>query len=126
MMKKVEMNQLIKYARQLRKNSTREERILWHNLRSRNFLGYKFRRQEPIEDYIVDFIGYEKKLVVELDGSQHAQDEGIVTDIERDNLLKENGFKVLRFWNNEITSNLNGVLLRIKEELEQPSPKSST
>lgn len=115
-------NPLIKYARLLRNNSTKEEKILWHNLRSRNFLGYKFRRQEPIECYIVDFVCYDKHLIVELDGSQHTQEEGIREDLVRDKLLNENGYKVLRFWNNEITSNLNGVLMRIKEELEKPSP----
>lgn len=115
-------NPLIKYARLLRKNSTKEERILWYNLQSRNFLGHKFRRQEPIENYIVDFICYEKKIIIELDGSQHAQDKGIIEDIVRDKLLNENGVKVMRFWNNEITSNLKGVLLKIKEELGKPSP----
>lgn len=120
------MNHLTKLARLLRKNMTREERILWHNLRSRMFLGYKFRRQEPLGEYIVDFICYEKKLIIELDGGLHAQDEGILTDAMRDKNLQSLGFIILRFWNNnEVTGNLNGVLMKIKEALETPSPSSS-
>ncbi len=116
------MNHLTKYARLLRKNLTKEERILWHNLRSRMFLGYKFRRQKPIGEYIVDFLCFEKKLIVELDGSQHNKDDSIKRDMTRDNLLTKNGFRILRFWNTDITTNLNGVLMKIKEELEIPSP----
>ncbi len=119
------MDHLTKYARLLRKNMTREERILWHNLRSRMFLGYKFRRQEPIGKYIVDFLCYEKKLIIELDGGQHAQDNGVRNDEIRDNNLRTSGFSILRFWNNDVTSNLNGVLMLIKEALETPSPSSS-
>ena len=115
------MNPLLKYARILRKNLTREERILWHNLRSRNFLGYKFRRQEPIGRYIVDFLCYEKKLIIELDGGQHAQDDGIKEDTKRDEYLRNNRFRILRFWNNEVMNNLNGVLMKIKEQLKSPS-----
>lgn len=115
------MNPLIRYARILRKNLTREERILWHNLRSRNFLGYKFRRQEPIGKYIVDFLCYEKKLIIDLDGGQHNQDDKIKKDNKRDAYLRKNGFKILRFWNNEVMDNLNGALMKIKEELESLS-----
>jgi adenine-specific DNA-methyltransferase len=119
------MNHLTKYARLLRKNMTREERILWHNLRSRMFLGYKFRRQEPIGEYIVDFHCYEKKLIIELDGGQHAQDNFVLNDAKRDENLVKAGFRILRFWNNEVTDNLNGVLMVIKHALETPSPSSS-
>ena len=104
---------LIVFARELRKNSTIAERKLWHMLRSRNFLDLKFRRQEPVADYIVDFICYEKKLIIELDGGQH--NEFSEKDIPRTDALEKEGYKVLRFWNNEVISNIEGVLTVIKE-----------
>lgn len=104
---------LIQFARLLRKNSTIAERKLWHKLRSRNFFNLKFRRQEPVGDYIVDFICYEKKLIIELDGGQH--NEFSEKDIPRTKALERDGFKVLRFWNNEVIKNIEGVLTVIKE-----------
>jgi very-short-patch-repair endonuclease len=82
-------------------------------LRSRNFMELKFRRQEPIGNYIVDFVCYEKKLIVELDGSQH--NEFSEKDIPRTKALEKEGYKVLRFWNNEVINNIEGVLTVIKE-----------
>ncbi|MDZ7625563.1 MAG: endonuclease domain-containing protein [Ignavibacteriaceae bacterium] len=111
---------LIIYARELRKNSTIAERRLWQRLRSRNFLNLKFRRQEPIGNYIVDFICYEKKLIVELDGGQH--NEFAEKDIPRTEFLEKEGFKVLRFWNTDVINNINGVLTVIKENCNVPSP----
>jgi very-short-patch-repair endonuclease len=76
--------------------------------------GVKFRRQQPIENYIVDFVSFKKRLVIELDGSQHAIDKQ--RDMERDRFLQDNGFNVLRFWNNDVLSNIDGVLEVIRKE----------
>ena len=99
---------LIPLARNLRKNQTDTEQILWLQLRKKRFLNYKFRRQFPIEPYVVDFICLELKLIIELDGSQHS--EQIDQDAERTSFLNQRGFKVVRFWNNEVVDNLDGVL----------------
>ena len=102
-------------ARNLRKNQTPQEIILWSRLRSRRFLGIKFRRQYPIGKYIVDFICLGKKIIIELDGWQHKEERQKRYDKERDKFLENKGFKMLRFWNNEVNSNLNGVILKIEE-----------
>src|SRR5262245_16541243 len=78
-------------ARQLRKNQTDAERFLWRGLRSRQLAGYKFRRQEPIGPFIVDFVCYEKRLVIELDGGQHAEPNQVAYDTERTAWLVQNG-----------------------------------
>jgi very-short-patch-repair endonuclease len=93
-------------ARQLRKNSTLVERKLWRYLRSRSLGGFKFVRQEPIGPYVVDFICREKRLVVEVDGGQHAES---ARDTVRDQWLLEHRYRVLRFWNNEVLGNIEGV-----------------
>jgi very-short-patch-repair endonuclease len=80
--------------------------------------GYKFRRQEPIGSYIVDFICQEEKIIIEVDGGQHSAERE--KDFERDRWLKEQGYKVLRFWNNEVLTNINGVLEVIWNNLEHP------
>jgi len=79
--------------------------------------GIKFRRQQPIENYIVDFVSFEQRMVIELDGGQHAINKE--KDNERDRILTENGFKVLRFWDNEIFDNLEGVLEVIRSKCLQ-------
>jgi len=99
-------------AKKLRKSLTEAERLLWSYLRNRQ-LGVKFRRQEPIGRYIVDFVCFEKRLVVEVDGGQH----GGSYDDERDRWLNMQGFRVLRFWNNEVLKNIEGVLEVIGKEL---------
>ena len=104
---------LLVFARELRKNSTIAERKLLHRLRSRNFLDLKFRRQEPIGNYIVDFVCYENKLIVELDGGQH--NEFSEKDIPRTKALEKEGFIVLRFWNSDVINNIEGILTIIKE-----------
>ncbi|QFP75797.1 endonuclease domain-containing protein [Deinococcus sp. AJ005] len=101
-------------ARTLRRNMTPEERLLWRQLRSAQ-LGVSFRRQEVIGRYVVDFVCYPARLIVELDGSQHLNSE---TDRVRDTALQADGFHILRFWNNEVKSNLNGVLERIQAKLK--------
>ena len=116
-------NKLTAYARALRKNQTDVERIVWNQLKSRKISGYKFRRQQPIGPYIVDFINFEKKLNIELDGSQHAANKD--KDKIRDSWLNSQGYQVLRFWNNEVFDNLDGVLTVIQGRLESPSPGPS-
>lgn len=71
--------------------------------------GIKFRRQEPVGNYIVDFLCFDRRIIVEIDGGQHARDENVNKDKERDEWLRTQGFKVLRFWNNEVLNNINGV-----------------
>jgi len=93
-------------ARLLRRNSTRAERKLWRHLRSRSFAGFKFVRQEPIGPYVVDFACRELRLVVEVDGSQHAES---TRDAVRQQWLVANRHHVLRFWNNEVLGNIEGV-----------------
>jgi very-short-patch-repair endonuclease len=95
-------------AKSLRKRLTNTERILWKHLRAKQIEGNKFRRQEPIGKYIVDFVCHEKRIVIEVDGSQHSIDKAI--DKERDEWLKEQGYEVMRFWNNEVLENIEGVL----------------
>jgi very-short-patch-repair endonuclease len=91
---------LTKNARLLRKNQTEVEQFLWKQLRNRQLFGHKFRRQFPIEPYIVDFVCLELKLIIELDGGQHA--DQIDYDNQRSLYLEKRGFKVIRFWNNEV------------------------
>ena len=106
-------------ARRLRREQTDAERTLWKALRSRRLGGLKFRRQHPVGSYFVDFCCLEFKLAVELDGGQHA----LQTDVDerRSDSLARKGYRVLRFWNHEVLTNLEGVLHRIAESTE-PSP----
>jgi very-short-patch-repair endonuclease len=94
-------------ARDLRKNCTDAERHLWYYLRA-NRLGFKFKRQVPIGQYIVDFICLEKRLIIELDGSQHMDNQAY--DRTRSNWLMAHGFKVLRFWNHDVFQQTSSVL----------------
>ncbi|HEY7553575.1 MAG TPA: endonuclease domain-containing protein [Candidatus Binatia bacterium] len=103
-------------ARALRHNPTEAERLLWRHLRLWQLSGYKFRRQQPIGNYIVDFACLEKRLVVELDGGQHAEQSSY--DIKRDEWLRGAGFRVLRFWNHDVLKNPLSVKERIFETLE--------
>ena len=108
-------------AKNLRKRLTDAERLLWNHLRAKQIEGVKFRRQEPIDNYIVDFVCFENRLIIEVDGGQHATE--IEKDIGRDNYLKNNGFRILRFWNNEVFTNIDGVLEIIRVNcLKSPSP----
>jgi very-short-patch-repair endonuclease len=107
-------------ARRLRENQTDVENKLWSQLRGRQIGGVKFRRQHPIGPFIVDFCCVERGLVVELDGGQHA--ERSAADERRTRVLERFGYRVLRFWDNEMLSNLDGVLERISEALEGPHP----
>ncbi len=106
------------FAKQLRSNSTDVERMLWRHLRSRQMTDFKFRRQQVIEPYIVDFVCLERKLVVEIDGGQHAERQK--EDARRTAFLESAGFHVIRFWNNEVLANLDGVMSAIQGALNTP------
>ena len=108
------------FARDLRKNSTDVEGKLWSRIRNKN-LDVKFRRQHQIgSKYIADFVCLEKRLIIELDGGQHCENEN---DKIRTLYLEKHNFRVIRIWNNEILENLNGCLEFILEELNTPHPK---
>jgi very-short-patch-repair endonuclease len=106
------------FARQLRKNQTEMESRLWQYLRDRCLGGYKFRRQHPVKEFILDFYCPEKKLAVELDGGQHDSPDLMAYDHNRTEILEQEGIKVLRYWDNEASQNLDGVLDDILVELE--------
>ena len=95
---------------------TDAEKLLWRHLRNRELGGYKFRRQRPVGPYIVDFVCLEKKLVVEIDGGQHAGQ--VELDAERSDYLKEKGYRVMRFWNNEVLKETESVLTVILSSLD--------
>jgi very-short-patch-repair endonuclease len=107
-------NNLTKYAKKLRRNFTPAEAVLWRSLKARQLGGIKFRRQQPIGNFIVDFVCFEKRIVIELDGSQHAVTKS--RDNDRDSWLAGNGFIVMRFWNNDVFENLDGVLAVIRQK----------
>jgi very-short-patch-repair endonuclease len=106
-------------ARRLRSASTDAEGTLWYRLRSRRLGGYKFVRQELIGPYTVDFVCRESRLVVEVDGGQHADN---ARDAVRDKWLMDRNYRVLRFWNNDVLSNLTGVLETIASALAEAPP----
>ena len=107
-------------ARKLRRASTDAERLLWAHLRNRHLGGYRFSRQFPIGPYFADFVCREQRLVVELDGGQHSDSS---YDVARDRFLNRAGYSVLRYWNNDVSQNLNGVLETLLLVLEdRPSP----
>ncbi len=113
-------------ARLMRKNLTEAERLLWRRLRLWQVDGFKFRRQQPLGNYIVDFVCLEKRLIVEVDGGQHADDANYDTD--RDGWLRNQGFVILRFWNNDVLKNIDGVTEVIAKNLQNtpfliPSPQ---
>ncbi len=107
---------LVGKARRLRRDMTETEKRLWYYLRSSRFEGYKFRRQYPLGNYIVDFICVQEKLIIELDGGQHLLQ--LKYDSIRDNWFKQQGFHILRFWNNEMMEKPVGVLQVIMEYLK--------
>jgi len=103
----------------LRRSLTDAERKLWGALRARQLVGAKFRRQVPIGAYVADFLCRDARLVVEVDGGQHAES---ARDQYRDRWFNDNGFRVLRFWNNEVLGNLEGVLTMIAAEISGTPP----
>src|ERR1700730_17483162 len=87
------------HARRMRHEPTDAEQAMWHLLRNRRLSGFKFRRQVPFRDYILDVVCFERRLIVEVDGGQHAESR---SDIERDRVLHDAGFQVIRYWNNDV------------------------
>ena len=109
-------------ARRLRKRLTPQEVKLWVHLRSWRQRGFHFRRQAPRDDFIVDFVCLKHRVIVEVDGGQHNFDAHSQRDAKRDCHFVRNGYTVLRFWNNEVDRNLEGVLTLIDEVLRTPPP----
>ena len=115
-MKTVKKPALRQYAKSLRSNQTDAENRIWYHLRAKRLNGHKFRCQHPIGCYIVDFVCLRLKLIIELDGSQHMEQEEY--DETRTAFLKQQGYKVLRFYNTDVLSNTDGVLSVILSEIE--------
>lgn len=105
---------LVGIAKTLRKRQTDSETKLWYQLRDRRLENTKFRRQYPIKNYVVDFICTDKMLIIELDGGQHADNK---KDVLRDNWLKSEGYRILRFWNSDVLQNMEAVLQVIMDTL---------
>ena len=108
------------YAIELRARMTDAEMKVWYHLRARRFLGWKFRRQVPIGDYVADFVCEEARVIVEIDGGQH--DVRRERDERRSRWLTGQGYRVVRVWNNDVFGNIDGVLERITEALPSPCP----
>ena len=109
-------------AKRLRHEMTDAERVLWREVRAHRFAGLKFKRQEPLGLYVVDLVCYEAKLIIELDGGHHADQQE--ADAERTRWLESRGFRVIRFWNNDVLTNIAGVMQELEGELNplRPSP----
>jgi very-short-patch-repair endonuclease len=124
------MDSVSTIAKRLRKRQTEAEKRLWKHLKTKQLDGIKFQRQEPVGKYIVDFVSFDKRLVIELDGGQHAGD---ISDAARDAWLCTQGFRVLGIWNNEIFENPEGILEEILKKCQaknevgdySPSPHPS-
>lgn len=102
---------------------TTQERKIWNILRNRQFHGYRFLRQFVVDNYIVDFICHETKFIIEIDGGQHNDTQNISYDTKRTEFLESKGYKIIRFWNNEIDENMDGVYQKLEEifNIENPS-----
>jgi very-short-patch-repair endonuclease len=109
-------------ARRLRSSMSEAEKRLWYHLRGHRFLGFGFRRQALIGRYIVDFVCHDANVIIELDGGQHGTLSGVRNDQRRTDWLAMRGHKLLRFWNNDVLQNTNGVLELIAAELEKAPP----
>jgi len=112
-------------ARALRRNSTDAERILWSELRDHRLLGAAFRRQVPIDRYVVDFVCHAARLVIELDGGQHFSTEGEQRDASRSAVIEAKGFQILRFANNDVMTNRGGVVETIAAAVAARAPTLS-
>ena len=116
------MTDFIQRARDLRKNSTEAEKLLWSKLRNNQFLNIKFRRQHPYPPYMIDFYNEDHKIAIELDGGQHNDSEQQNYDKARTQFLEKGGVRVVRFWNNDVLNNIEGAL----EELKKYFPSEVT
>jgi very-short-patch-repair endonuclease len=114
-----ENQQQINYARRLRNEQTDAETILWSKLKHKQLEGVKFRRQQPIDQYIVDFVSFDTKLILEIDGGQHNEKVVRKRDNARTVRLRRSGYCVLRFWDNEVLLNIDGVLEKIRQNIKQ-------
>jgi len=115
---------LTEVAKDLRKSMTDAEKALWQRLKARQLDGFKFRRQEQIGRFIADFVCFERGIIIEADGGQHSIERE--KDEERTQWLHSQGFTVLRFWNNDILTNIEGVMEAIRTAcMEAPSPRPS-
>ena len=116
--------QLLAWAKEMRHQPTPQEEQLWQQLRAKRLDGWKFRHQSPIGPFIPDFCCPEAKLIIELDGSQHAERAGY--DESRTEFLKDQGYRVLRVWNSDVDQHLDGVLMLIREALSAPLPAQAS
>ena len=115
---------LLANAKSMRSHQTEAESKLWYHLRAHRFMGLKFKRQKPVGRYIADFVCWEHRLIVELDGGQHAEEAAY--DRQRDAWLRSQGYTVLRFWNHEVMGEMEGVLEQIRCAVApEPSPKAA-
>ena len=114
--------QTLKRAKALRRNQTEAEKLIWSRVRAGRLGGAKFRRQQPIGPFIVNFVCQQARLIVELDGSQHIDS---VRDVSRD-ALRDLGYRVLRLWNSDLTTNLEGVLEAILAAVSRPLPPTAS
>ena len=113
---------LLKFAKRMRHQPTNAETLIWTALRGARLQGFKFKRQQPIGPYIVDFVCFEHTLIIEIDGGQHGDE--VSADQARSNWLQAQGFTVLRFWNNEVIERKGDVMESIIRALrEYPSPQ---
>jgi adenine-specific DNA-methyltransferase len=108
-----------RFARKLRQQATDAETRLWYHLRGRRLQGFRFRRQHPIGPYFADFVCLEVGLIIELDGGQHNTRKGLAHDTTRSDVLAARGFEILRFWNNDVLQNTQGVLEAISRRLRE-------
>jgi very-short-patch-repair endonuclease len=113
-------------SRELRAGATEAERKLWHHLKARKLMGTRFNRQFPVGQYIGDFVSRSRRLIIEIDGGHHGRAEERIHDERRTAFLRAQGYQVIRFWNSEVLDNVEGVLRRIEQALEDmPSPGPS-
>ena len=112
-------NAFTQAVKELRQRQTRAEKLLWLRLKNKHLMGVKFRRQEPIGSYIVDFVSFENKLIIELDGNFHNKEENKINDVQRTLWLESQGFRVIRFWNREVLCSFEKVVSKISSALKQ-------
>ena len=111
----------LKNAKEMRSNMTPAETKMWRILRGKRFQDLKFKRQVLIGNYIVDFLCEDKKIIIEIDGGQHNEELNIQSDKNRTRYLENNGYKVLRFWNDDVMKNIDGVMEVIFREVKEGS-----
>ncbi len=107
-------------ARELQRSQTEAERVFWNHVRGRRLSGFKLRRQHPIVPFVVDFVCLDRRLIIELDGGQHAED--VEEDQKGSVFLESQGYRILRFWNTEVFEKMEGVLQTVLTVLNEASP----